>query len=70
MTKIRHHDKEVRHSVKKHVVRQDVKSVSCRQKLPGHQGVRHDVNKCNILQKVSHDVTNKSKHVNDIKNMP
>ena len=31
MTNIRHHDKKVRHNIKNHVVRQDIKSVSCRQ---------------------------------------
>ena len=30
-----------------------------------YQEVRHDVNKCNILHKLSHNVTNTSKHVND-----
>ena len=46
--------------VRHNVVRQDVKSVSCRQKIPWHQNVCHDVNKCNIIQKVSHDVKNTS----------
>ena len=69
MTKIRHHDKKVRHNVKTCRASGRKKCVML-SKLPWHQNVRHDINECNILQKVSHDVTNTSKHVNDIKNTP
>ena len=69
MTKIRHHDKKVRHSVKTCRASWRKKCVMS-SKLPWHQNVRHDVNECNILQKVSYDVTNTSTHVNDIKNTP